>query len=46
MDTPTLTAKYIEDHLTGIHTEDSWARAIAEQVMRAASQQLGETHGR
>jgi hypothetical protein len=37
-----LTKKYIEDHLVGTHTEESWARAINELVLRSAIAQLGD----
>jgi hypothetical protein len=35
-----LTKRYIEDHLVGAHTRESWARAIAELVLKAAIAQL------
>ena len=35
-----LTTQYIEDHLVSVHTEESWARAITEMVLRAAITQL------
>jgi hypothetical protein len=37
-----LTKQYIEDHLVGAHTEESWARAIAEMVLRTAIAQLAD----
>lgn len=36
-----LTTQYIEDHLVGVHTEESWAREIAEMALRAAITKLG-----
>jgi hypothetical protein len=36
-----LTEQYIEDHLAGTHTEESWARAITEMVLKAAITKLG-----
>ena len=38
----TLTRKYIEDHLVGTHTEESWAKAITEMVLEAAISELGD----
>jgi hypothetical protein len=38
-----LTARYIEEHLSGIHTDDSWAKAIAEMVLREAMKKLGKS---
>jgi hypothetical protein len=37
-----LTRQYIEDHLVGTHTEESWARAVTEMVLRAAMAKLGD----
>ena len=38
-----LTARYIEEHLSGIHTDESWAKAIAEMVLREAMKKLGKS---
>jgi hypothetical protein len=38
----TLTKQYIEDHLADMHTEESWARATIETVLKAAITKLGE----
>jgi hypothetical protein len=37
-----LTKQYIEDHLVGAHTLESWAREIVEMALKAASAQLEE----
>ena len=37
-----LTKQYIEDHLAGTHTEESWARAVAEMVLNTAIAKLGD----
>jgi hypothetical protein len=37
-----LTKQYIEDHLVGAHTEESWARAIAEMALKTAAERLAK----
>jgi hypothetical protein len=36
-----LTSNYIEDHLSGVHTVESWARAVTETVLKQAATQIG-----
>jgi hypothetical protein len=37
-----LTKRYIEEHLVAAHTEESWARAITEMVLKSAIAQLAD----
>lgn len=37
-----LTRQYVQDHMIGTHTEESWARAVSELVLNAAMKQLGD----
>jgi hypothetical protein len=34
--------KYIADHMTQIHTPDSWARAVIYHMMSEAAKKLGD----
>ena len=36
-----LNAQYIKDHMANIHTNDSWARAIAERALAEAVTKIG-----
>lgn len=35
-------AKYVQGHMAAIHTNDSWSRAISEQVLRQVISKIGE----
>ena len=35
-----LTTQYIDDHLHGVHTAESWARAVTEQVLNGAKKSI------
>jgi hypothetical protein len=37
-----VSKKYLDDHKATLHTPESWARALAEQVMNAGIAKLGE----
>ena len=35
-----LTPQYIQSHLGGVHTAESWGRSITEQVLKTAQGQM------
>lgn len=37
-----ITSKYIENHMTNIHTFDSFGRALVEPLLSGATEQLSE----
>ncbi|MDP1946659.1 MAG: hypothetical protein Q8L77_04080 [Nitrospirota bacterium] len=36
-----MKAEYIESHMAGVHTAESFGRALIEQALNAAKKQLG-----
>jgi hypothetical protein len=36
-----VSTKYLDDHRSNVHTAESWARSITENIFNAAVSQLG-----
>lgn len=39
---PTMNKKYIKDHMSQIHTPDSWGRAIIYHMLSESAESIGE----
>lgn len=38
-----LTAQYLDDHLIGVHTYDSFGRSVADLILQTAKKQLADS---
>ncbi len=38
-----LDPQYIKEHISGVHTPESWARAITQLALKAAADKMGTT---